>query len=135
MLCGGWPAPLTHIVMRPPEQQFPTVAPDGSFVVRASFQSLPGEPIESVREWLDTWMKAHSDGQRIGSHHPFDAYFNAPPQAELNSAGELTLVLRGVSDEGEKRFWKDWFVRICRDLLARFPGAGSVTRMESMPTA
>lgn len=122
-------------VMRPPERQFPTVAPDGSFVVRASFQSLPGEPIESVRVWLGTWMEANSDGQKIGSHHPFAAYFSAPPQAELNSAGELTLVLRGVSDEGEKRFWKDWFVRICRDLLARFPGVGSVTRMESMPTA
>jgi hypothetical protein len=40
-----------------------------------------------------------------------------------------------VSDEGEKRLWKDWFIRICSDLLARFPGAGSVTRMESMPTA
>ena len=121
--------------MRPPERQFPRVAPDGSFVVRASFQSLPGEPIEIVREWLDTWMEAHSGGQKIGSHQPFAAYFSAPPQVELNSAGELTLVLRGVSDEVEKRFWKDWFVRICRDLLARFPGAGSLTRMESMPTA
>jgi hypothetical protein len=121
--------------MRQPERQFPRVAPDGSFVVRASFESLPGEPIESVREWLGTWMEAHWDGQKIGAHHPFAAYFSAPPQAELNSAGELTLVLRGVSDDGEKRLWKDWFVRICRDLLARFPGAGSVTRMESMPTA
>jgi hypothetical protein len=71
----------------------------------------------------------------MGAHRPFAEYFSAPPQAELNSSGELTLVLRGVSDEGEKRFWKDWFVRICRDLLARFPGAGSVTHMESMRTA
>jgi hypothetical protein len=121
--------------MRPPERQFPKAAPDGSFVVRANFQSLPSEPIENVREWLDMWMEAHRDGQEIGAHQPFAAHFSAPPQAELNSAGELTLVMRGVSDEGEKRFWKDWCVRICSDLVARFPGAGSVTRMESMPTA
>lgn len=121
--------------MRPPDQQCPRVAPDGSFVVRASFQSSPGEPIENVREWLDVWIKHHWDGHAIGAAHPFSAYFSAPPQAELNPAGELTLVLSGMSDEGEKRFWKDWFVRICRDLLARFPGAGSVTRMESVRPA
>jgi hypothetical protein len=122
-------------VMRPPDRQFPRVAPDGSFVVRASFQSSPGEPIEDVREWLAAWIKDHWDGHSIGAHGPFAAYFSAPPQAELNSAGDLTLVLQGVSDEGEKRFWKDWFVRICRDLLVRLPGASSVTRLESMPPA
>ncbi len=120
------------VVMRPPDRQFPRVAQDGSFVVRASFQSPPGEPIENVREWLDAWMQDHGDGHSMGASHPFAAYFNAPPQAELNPAGELTLVLRVVSDEGEKRLWKDWFIRICHDLLARFPGAGSVTLMESM---
>jgi hypothetical protein len=118
-----------------PDRRFPTVAADGSFVVRVNFQSSPGEPIENVREWLDTWIKDHWNGHAIGAPQPFAAYFSAAPQAELNSAGELILVLRGVSNEGEKRFWKDWFVRICRELLARFPGAGSVTRMESMETA
>lgn len=121
--------------MRPPDRQFPGVAPDGSFVVRAAFQSSPGEPIENVREWLNAWTKDHEDGHAIGSPHPFSGYFSAPPQAELTPSGEFTLVLRGVSDEGEKRFWKDWFVRICRDLLGRFPEAGSVTRMDSMTTA
>jgi hypothetical protein len=120
--------------MSPPDPQFPPVGPDGSFVVRVTFQSSPGEALETVREWLDVWMKEHWDGHAIGAQHPFTVCFSAPPQVELNSAGELTLVLR-VSDEGEKRVWKDWFIRICHDLLARFPGAGSATRMESMRSA
>lgn len=69
--------------MPPPDRQFPRVAPDGSFVVRASFQSWPGEPIENVRQWLDGWIKNHWDGHAIGAAHPFSAYFSASPQVEL----------------------------------------------------
>ena len=124
--------------MRPPDRQFPKVEPDGSFVVRVSFESSPGEPIETVRDWLTAWMKDQSDGHalgEIGSSRPFAAYFSAPPQAELGSGGELTLLLRGLSDEGEGRFWKDWYVHICRELLARFPGLSGVARIESLQSA
>lgn len=124
--------------MRPPKRQFPTVAPDGSFVVRVSFESSPGEPIENVRDWLVAWMKDQSDGHGIGefgSSRPFAAYFSAPPQAELGSLGELTLLLRGVSDEGDGRFWKDWYVHISRALLARFPGLRGVERIVSLQSA
>jgi hypothetical protein len=124
--------------MRPPERQFPEVEPDGSFVVRVSFESSPGEPIKTVRDWLTAWMKDQSDGHalgEIGSSRPFAAYFSAPPQAELGSGGELTLLLRGLSDAGEGRFWKDWYVHISRELITRFPRLRGVARIESLQSA
>ena len=75
-------------VMRPPERHFPKAEPDGSFVVRVSFESPPGEPIETVRDWLIAWMNDQSDGHalgEIGSSRPFAAYFTAPPHADLGS--------------------------------------------------
>ena len=124
--------------MRPPDRQFPTVAQDGSFVVRVSFEASPGEPLETVRDWLTAFMKDQSDGHavgEIGSSRPFAAYFSAPPQADLGPGGECTLLLRGVSGEGEGRFWKDWYVHISRELLARFPGLSNIARVESLQSA
>ena len=64
----------------------------------------------------------------MGQLHQFHEYFTDEPRVELGSQGELNLVLYGVSDR--KRFWKDWFVRIARDLNAEFPEVGEVSKVE-----
>ena len=121
--------------MRPPGRKFPTVAADGTFAVRVIFASSPGAPIQAVRDWLAAWIGANSDWHAFGSPRPFDAYFTAPPEADLGSTGELTVLLRGAGDEGEKRFWKDWYVRLSGALLSEFPAAGTVVRVVNVQAA
>jgi len=121
--------------MRPPERRFPKVAADGSFIIRVIFASSPGEPTENVQDWLAAYIGDDSEWHASGPSRPFASYFSAPPKAELGTAGELTLLLHGVSDEAEKRFWKDWYARLCLDLLKRFPEAGEVARVENAQAA
>jgi hypothetical protein len=119
--------------MRPPGRRFPKVNGDGTFTVRVYFASPPVEPIATVRSWLATWLSEHPDA--LGDSKPISCYFTAPPELEAGPAGELTMLLRGVGDEGPLRFWKDWYVRICSELMARYPGVGKVVRVESVPVA
>jgi len=111
------------------KRRFPKVAADGSFVVCVVFSSAPGVPINEVQQWLSAWATDHSEWQAFGRSHAFADYFTTSPEVQFGADGELRMVVRGRDDA--KRFWKDWYVRICSELLTRFPEAGKVIRVEN----
>ena len=108
--------------------RFPNVGEDGSFVIRARFAAAPNAGPASARQWLANWVEENADWAFLDHTHCFFDYFTAPPDAELDPSGSLCIILRGISDKS--RFWKDWFVRVCRELQAEFPEVGELTVVE-----
>lgn len=47
----------------------------------------------------------------------------------MESSGALVITFRGISDE--RRMWKDWLVRIVKEIQDTFPEIGKLERFEN----
>ncbi|MAG94354.1 MAG: hypothetical protein CMJ48_11465 [Planctomycetaceae bacterium] len=77
-----------------------------------------------MQEWLASWVESHSEWKFLKQVHSYFEYFKEAPSAQLGPSGELQVILCGTSVR--KRFWRDWYVRVCRELVAAFPSVGKV---------
>ena len=108
---------------------FPKTAEDGSFEVRVRFSGTPKCGLPPVHAWLTTWVEQNAEWDAFGETHWLSEYFREEPRVELSHKGELSVRLRGVNSS--KRFWKDWYVRICRSLQDEFPDVGDLVAVEN----
>jgi hypothetical protein len=104
---------------------FPTTRSDGSFSIRATFQAGPKDDVTSVQSWLSQWIEQNSEWEFFGNVHPYLTYFFEIPKVSLASSGALRVSFHGISDE--RRMWKDWMVRILRELEVNFPEIGELS--------
>jgi hypothetical protein len=108
-------------------QRFPKTRPDGSFKVRVRFSAAPND-LTSVQRWLPQWVETHQEWIFLGKTHRFADYFRESPEARLGDSGELCLIFNGISRE--RRFWKDWYVRLGSATLEAFPEIGGLAAVE-----
>jgi len=99
-------------------RRFPKSRSDGSFKIRVRFNAPPAD-LASTQLWVEHWVRTHGEWVFLGKSHRFDDYFSAPPSVLLGANGELCLIFRGVSPD--RRFWKDWYVRLVGATLEAFP--------------
>jgi hypothetical protein len=110
------------------ERRFPKAGADGSFKVRVRFNAAPEKDIASIQRWVSEWVETHGEWFFLGQSHRFADYFADVPRASVDTTGALTLVLAGVS--ADRRFWKDWYARLGRDMIEAFPELGGLASVE-----
>ena len=110
---------------------FPKARDDGSFRVRLHFAGPPHRGISPVQSWISQWVAANSVLGFFGESLRFFDFFRAEPVAILGKAGELCIILTGNSPD--QRHWKEWYVRLVRDLLVTFPEVGELSGIFDEP--
>jgi hypothetical protein len=108
-------------------QRFPKTRDDGSFRIRVRFSSAPND-LASIQRWLSQWVETNREWTFFGETHRFDDYFRGIPEARLGGSGELCLIFNGTSPE--RRFWRDWYVRLGSATLEAFPEIGDLAAVE-----
>ena len=110
-------------------RRFPKTRNDGSFAVRVRFSAAPEKGVATVQSWLSEWVRENGEWVFMGEVRHFGEYFREAPEASLGAAGELCIVFRGLS--ADRRFWKDWYVRIGRATQEAFPEVGKLVAVDN----
>jgi hypothetical protein len=108
-------------------QRFPKILEGGSFRVRLRFEAAPKKDLATIQRWLTGWAAAIAEEMILGHH--FSELFASAPEAAFDSAGHVSIVLKGLPLG--QRLWKDWYVRLVRDTLDAFPDLGKLSGVEN----
>jgi hypothetical protein len=114
-------------------RKFPKANDDGSFAVRVCFANPPGASLADIRHWLAEWTSENSLWTLFNETYRFSDDFRRAPEPQFDEAGRLTFTLYGVNVE--RRFWRDWYVRLAGDLMKSFPEIGPVLNVRNADDA
>ena len=116
-------------------RKFPKLRDDGSFSVTAVFRCRDDQVdiVPSIADWLQKWLCEHDpwvfrwhggDGVRIETCY-FGESFHGTPSVAMSQDGQLVVVFEARS---LTLHWKDWLVRITKEMAAEFESVEGLIR-------